>query len=135
MSIVSVKVNWKIVWTQKNFTFVYDDVFIGWLRFNLSAVKNDKIISRAGVIENDFHNRKDLTPNICAVYVEEEYRCKGIAGQLLNFIYDDINNMGIKTLYLVTDHISFYDKYGWKFLCMVQEDGEPYMLRMYVHNI
>ncbi len=43
--------------------------------------------------------------------------------------------MGIKTLYLVTDHISFYDKYGWKFLCMVQEDGEPYMLRMYVHNI
>ena len=118
MSIVSVKVNWKILWTQKNFNYVYD-----------------KIISRAGVIENDFHNRKDLTPNICAVYVEEEYRCKGIAGQLLNFIYDDINNMGIKTLYLVTDHISFYDKYGWKFLCMVQEDGEPYMLRMYVHNI
>lgn len=32
-----------------------------------------------GVIENDFHDRKDLTPNVCAVYTEKEYRCQGIA--------------------------------------------------------
>ncbi len=31
-----------------------------------------------GVIENDFHDRKDLTPNVCAVYTEEEYRCKSL---------------------------------------------------------
>ena len=30
-----------------------------------------------------FYDRKDFTPNICAVYTEEEYRCKGIAGHLL----------------------------------------------------
>lgn len=30
-----------------------------------------------GVIENDFHDRKDLTPNVCAVYTEE-YRCQGV---------------------------------------------------------
>ena len=30
-----------------------------------------KIIGGLGVIENDFHNRKDLAPNVCAVYVEE----------------------------------------------------------------
>lgn len=30
-------------------------------------------IAGAGVIENDFHNRPDLTPNICALYVEEDY--------------------------------------------------------------
>ena len=39
----------------------------------------------AGVIENDFHDRKDLTPNVCAVYVEEHCRCQGIAGKLLEF--------------------------------------------------
>lgn len=27
---------------------------------------------------------KDLAPNVCAVYTEEEYHCKGIAGNLLN---------------------------------------------------
>lgn len=35
------------------------------------AVENQQIIGGIGVIENDFHNRKDLTPNVCAVYVEE----------------------------------------------------------------
>ena len=29
----------------------------------------NEIIAGLGIIENDFHKRKDLTPNICAVYV------------------------------------------------------------------
>lgn len=98
------------------------------------AVKGDKIIGGLGVIENDFHERKDLTPNVCAVYVEKEYRCQGIAGRLLNFVCEDMKNKGIKTLYLVTDHTSFYERYGWEFLCMVQGDGEEEMTRMYIHT-
>lgn len=42
------------------------------------------VIGGLGVIDNDFHNRKDLKPNICALYVERYYRCRGIAGALLN---------------------------------------------------
>lgn len=98
------------------------------------VMENDTIIGGLGVIENDFHNRKDLTPNVCAVYVKEEYRCQGIAGEMLNFVCMDMKKKGIDTLYLVTDHTSFYERYGWKFLCMVQGDGEPYMSRMYIHK-
>lgn len=32
----------------------------------------EKIVAGMGVIENDFHDRKDLSPNVCAVYTEEE---------------------------------------------------------------
>ena len=46
------------------------------------VVQGDKIIAGLGVIENDFHDRKDLSPNVCAVYVEEAYRCRGIAGEM-----------------------------------------------------
>ena len=98
------------------------------------VMDNDTIIGGLGVIENDFHNRKDLTPNVCAVYVKEEYRCQGIAGEMLNFVCMDMKKKGIDTLYLVTDHTSFYERYGWKFLCMVQGDGEPDMSRMYIHK-
>ena len=45
-----------------------------------------------GVIENDFHNRKDLSPNVCAVYTEEKYRAKGIAGKLLNIVVEDMKD-------------------------------------------
>ncbi|MGN0379965.1 MAG: GNAT family N-acetyltransferase [Butyrivibrio sp.] len=98
------------------------------------AVERDRIIGGMGVIENDFHNRKDLTPNVCAVYVEEDKRCQGIAGKLLEFVCEDMQKRGIDTLYLITDHIGFYERYGWEFLCMVQGDDEPEMSRMYIHN-
>ena len=99
-------------------------------------VKNDgEIVGGLGVIENDFHARKDLTPNVCAVYVEEKYRCQGIAGEMLNYVCMDMQRKGIPTLYLITDHTSFYERYGWKFLCMVQGDGEDKPSRMYVHTM
>ena len=93
-----------------------------------------RIIGGMGVIENDFHDRKDLSPNVCAVYTEEGYRRQGIAGMLLNMVVGDMRSKGITPLYLVTDHTGFYERYGWEFLCMVQGDGEPEMSRMYIHK-
>ncbi len=98
------------------------------------VMEGEDIIGGLGVIENDFHDRKDLAPNVCAVYVEELYRCQGIAGKMLEFVCNDFKDKGVSTLYLVTDHTSFYERYGWKFLCMVQGDGEPKMARMYIHE-
>lgn len=97
------------------------------------VVEDSRIIGGAGVIENDFHKRKDLTPNVCALYVEEDCRCRGIAGELLRFMCNDMREKGIDTLYLITDHTSFYERYGWEYLCMVEED-EGGMTRMYIHN-
>lgn len=119
----------------------YDESMDACLQ-NISAVpqwyvilSDGEIIAGAGVIENDFHDRKDLTPNVCALYVESPYRNQGIAGELLNFVCDEFAGKGIKTLYLVTDHTSFYERYGWEFLCMVQGDGEEEMTRMYRHTM
>ena len=98
------------------------------------ALEQDRIIGGLGVIKNDFHNRKDLTPNVCAVYTEEDRRLQGIAGALLARVCSDMKEQGIDTLYLLTDHTSFYERYGWEFFCMVQGDGEPAPSRMYIHR-
>ena len=97
-------------------------------------LENNEIIAGVGVIENDFHERKDLTPNVCALYVEEKYRCRGIAGKLLKLVRDDMENKGISPLYLITEHTSFYERHGWEFLCMVKEEDSNNMIRMYVHQ-
>ena len=93
-----------------------------------------RIVGGLGVIENDFHDRKDLSPNVCAVYTEPDCRGRGIAGTLLDFAVDDMRSKGISPLYLVTDHVGFYERYGWEFLCMVRSEGQPGMSRLYIHR-
>lgn len=110
--------------------YINSETEYGWYL----CMDGEKIVGGLGVIENDFHDRKDLTPNICAVYTEEEYRCNGIAGHLLDMAVEDLRAKDISPVYLITDHTSFYERYGWEFLCMVQGDGEPHMTRMYIHR-
>ena len=103
---------------------------LGWYL----CLDGDRLVGGLGAIENDFHNRPDLTPNLCAVYTEAEYRSRGIAGHLLNMAVNDLNAKGIAPVYLLTDHTGFYERYGWEFLCMVQGNGEPEPSRMYIHR-
>ncbi len=103
---------------------------LGWYL----CLDGGRIVAGLGVIENDFHERKDLAPNVCAVYTEADCRGQGIAGSLLNLAVDDMRSRGIAPLYLVTDHAGFYERYGWEFLCMVRCEDKPETSRMYVHR-
>ena len=96
-----------------------------------AVLDRDRVIGGAGVIQNDFHDRPDLTPNLCALYVEPDHRGRGLAGRLLEYICADMKEKGISTLYLLTDHTAFYERYGWEFYCLAQGDGEERPSRMY----
>ena len=98
------------------------------------CLDGEKIVGGLGVIDNDFHDRKDLAPNVCAVYVIEEYRCRGIAGRLLDMVVEDQRAHGISPVYLLTDHVGFYERYGWEFFCEAQGEGEPEPSRLYIHK-
>ena len=52
------------------------------------CLNSGRIVGGLGVIDNDFHDRPDLTPNVCAVYTDEAYRGRGIAGALLGMAVD-----------------------------------------------
>ena len=96
------------------------------------CMDDERIAGGLGVIRNDFHMRKDLEPNICAVYTEEAWRGKGIAGRLLDMAVEDLRSRGISPVYLITDHTGFYERYGWEFYCMTDnEDGQS---RVYIHR-
>lgn len=77
-----------------------------------------------GVIENDFHDCPDLAPNICAVYVRPDWRGRGVARWLLEYVCGTLAAQGIEDIYLMTGHRRFYERCGWGFYCMVREaDG------------
>ena len=52
---------------------------LGWYL----CLDGDRLVGGLGAIENDFHNRPDLTPNLCAVYTEADRRGRGIAALCL----------------------------------------------------
>jgi GNAT superfamily N-acetyltransferase len=103
---------------------------LGWYL----CLDGEKIVGGMGAIENDFHDHKDLSPNVCAVYTEDSHRKMGIAGELLNMTVEDLRSKGISPVYLVTDHTNFYERYGWEFYCMAQGDGQSEMTRLYIHR-
>ena len=98
------------------------------------CLDGEEIVCGMGVIENDFHDRKDLFPNVCAVYTEEAWRGLGVAGRLLDFTVEDQRAHGVSPVYLVTDHEGFYERYGWEFYCLAQGDGEDHPTRLYIHR-
>ena len=103
---------------------------LGWYL----CLDGEKIVGGMGAIENDFHDHKDLSPNVCAVYTEDSHRKMGIAGELLNMTVEDLRSKGLSPVYLVTDHTNFYERYGWEFYCMAQGDGQSEMTRLYIHR-
>ena len=110
--------------------YLRQETELGWYL----CLDGHQIVGGMGVIENDFHDRPDLTPKICAVYTEADHRCQGIAGNLLNMAVEDLRKKGISPVYLFTDHTGFYERYGWEFYCMAQGDGEESPSRMYIHR-
>ncbi len=89
-----------------------------------------EIAAGLGVIENDFHKRPDLSPNICAVFVEPKHRLCGVAKMMLDFVCRDMKSFGVSTVYLITDHEHFYEKCGFEYLCPIEENSGE-ISRMY----
>lgn len=98
--------------------------------FWLLALDAGRIVGGLGVIDNDFHKRPDLTPNLCAVYVDSAYRRRGLARAMLDAACARLAGLGITDAYLITTHTVFYERCGWEFLGMVEENDGG-MARMY----
>lgn len=75
--------------------------------------EGDTLIGCAGLISNDFISRGDLWPWFCALYIDPAHRGHGYPGLLLARARQDAAKAGFKNLYLCTDHIGYYERYGF----------------------
>ena len=79
-------------------------------------MKNNKIIGSYGLITNDFSSRQDLWPWLGALYVEESERGQRLGSVLLNHCRIEAGKLGYAKVYLATDHVGYYEKYGWQYI-------------------
>jgi GNAT superfamily N-acetyltransferase len=84
------------------------------------------IIGSFGLITNDFISRQDLHPWLCALHINESFRGHKFGARLLEYGKSEAAKLGFKKLYLCTDHIGYYEKYGWRYKCDGYSiSGEP----------
>ena len=77
---------------------------------------NDILIGFISIFPTDGNERKDLSPWYATMYVKEEFRGKEYSKILNNAILEEAKKRGFKKLYLKTDLINYYEKFGAKFL-------------------
>lgn len=96
--------------------------------------KDNQIIGCAGLVPNDFISRMDLYPWVCALYVDEKHRGKAYGKLLLDKAKEDTIQAGFDNLYLCTDHIGLYEKYGYQYIGMGyhpwEEESRIYGLKL-----
>lgn len=109
-------------WASENSMMVYEDCITNCIT-TLNPlpqwyllIDNERIIGCAGLITNDFISRMDLYPWVCALYIEKEHRGNAYGSILPNKAKEDAKVGGFSHLYLCTDHIGYYEKYGFKYI-------------------
>jgi len=84
-------------------------------RFYL-LMSGDVVIGCYGLITNDFVSRMDLWPYLCALYVDESERGNKLGSVMLEHAKSEAGKLGFNRLYLCTDHIGYYEKYGYEYI-------------------
>lgn len=80
---------------------------------------NNKIIAMYQFAYSDLDARPDLYPWLANVYVDKDYRNKGIGKLLLESVKENIRHTNFKEIYLYTYHNNFYEKFGFKFVSKI----------------
>ena len=78
----------------------------------LVLLEDDILIGFISIFPTDGDERKDLSPWYATMYVKEEFRGKGYSKILNNAILEEAKKRGFTKLYLKTNLINYYEKFG-----------------------
>lgn len=82
----------------------------------LILIKDDNLVGFISIFPVDGEDRKDLSPWYATMYVKKEYRGNGYSKMLNDAILEEARRRGFKKIYLKTDLVNYYEKFGAKYI-------------------
>ncbi|WP_242117361.1 GNAT family N-acetyltransferase [Aestuariivivens sediminicola] len=131
MKIISVRKNPEfkdeaIAYFQKSWPDVMPVIYEDCISHSITArnalpqwyllLNEDRIIGCAGLITNDFISRGDLYPWINALFIDKMHRGNAYGTLLIEYAKRDAKAAGFEYVYLCTEHIGYYEKYGFQYI-------------------
>lgn len=94
----------------------------------LLLIDNNELLGFISLFPKDAKEEPDLSPWFATIYVKSNYRGKGYSKLLANAIINKARNRGFKTLYLKTELDNYYEKYGAKYIKMINDTEKLYKI-------
>ena len=122
---LDIMTNWMYNWWGKEDGYTFDSVkcFLehSFLKDRLPKTfglfHKGRIIGMFQFTYEDLEVRPDIYPWLANLYVDEEYRSKGIGRILLERVNEVAKtSLNFNELYLFTKHIGLYEKFGWDYI-------------------
>nr|WP_256702194.1 GNAT family N-acetyltransferase [Paenibacillus sp. P32E] len=120
------------------------DIVIAQMEGSLSTVdalpltflmlRNNRMIGFYQLIEQEYLIRKDLSPWIGPLFIDKNERGQALGAMLLQHARKTAGSrLGVEKVYLTTDHIQYYEKYGFREIGLsLFEWGRP--SKIYEHD-
>ena len=92
----------------------------------LILLDDNELIGFISIFPSDGDERKDLSPWYATMYIKEKYRGKEYSKILNNAILEKAKRLGYTKVYLKSNLINYYEKFGAKYLENLNEKEKLY---------
>lgn len=111
-----------------------ENVFSDWERVIAVLDESESVCGFCTVVKKDCIPELEVYPYIGYVFIEESQRGKRLGQQMLEYAMLYLRNCGFDCVYLVSDHLNLYEKYGFR---AVEKTMAPWGAEetLYTHEI
>ena len=96
----------------------------------LCLIANNELIGFISLFKYDDDERTDLTPWYATMYVKNEYRGKGYSKVLNDAILEEAKNLGYDKVYLKSNLVNYYEKFGAKYIEKLNNGENLYYIEL-----
>lgn len=77
---------------------------------------NGSLVSFVTLTKKDCIDTEDIFPWLGFVFTAPEYRGHRYSGEIISYACEEAKKQGYDKVYLATDHIGLYEKYGFSYM-------------------